>query len=66
VNVTSADDVARKVKDNGGQVFMEPSTSGRAAWRCRDRPAPSSHLAAHQHKGAGLVNEPGTFSWTEL
>jgi uncharacterized protein len=69
VNVDDADDVIGKVADAGGRVlvppmdvldvgrlgiFADPSGAVIGAWQPR------------AHKGAGLVNEPNTYCWSEL
>jgi predicted enzyme related to lactoylglutathione lyase len=69
VNVDSADDVAAKVEANGGQVLMPPMdvmTAGRMAIFADPVGAVFGVWQAGEHKGAGIVNEPGAFSWTEL
>ncbi|MEX1008362.1 MAG: VOC family protein [Acidimicrobiia bacterium] len=69
VNVESADDTAAKVSANGGQVFMPPMdvmTAGRMAVFADPVGAAFGVWQPGDHKGAALVNEPGTFSWSEL
>jgi predicted enzyme related to lactoylglutathione lyase len=69
VNVESADDVAAGVTANGGQVFVAPMdvmTAGRMAVFADPMGAAFGVWQAGDHKGAELVNEPGTFSWSEL
>jgi len=69
VNVDSADDVAAKVKKAGGMVFMEPfdvMDVGRMAVTADPAGAVIGLWEPKAHKGAGIVNEPGTFSWSEL
>src|SRR5437763_917386 len=69
VNVDSADDTVAKVKANGGVVFMEPFDVmhvGRMAVVADPAGAVLGLWEPKAHKGAGIVNEPGTFSWAEL
>jgi hypothetical protein len=69
INVDSADDTAAKVKANGGMVFMEPfdvMDVGRMAITADPQGAVLGLWEPRAHKGAGIVNEPGTFSWAEL
>lgn len=69
VNVESADDTAAKVSANGGQVFVPPMdvmTAGRMAVFADPVGAAFGVWQPGDHKGAELVNEPGTFSWAEL
>jgi predicted enzyme related to lactoylglutathione lyase len=69
INVDSADDTAAKVKANGGMVFMEPfdvMDVGRMAIVADTEGAVLGLWQPKAHKGAGIVNEPGTFSWAEL
>ncbi len=69
IAVDSADDAASKVKDAGGQVFAEPFDvfdAGRMAVLADPAGAVFQVWQAGQHKGAGLVNEPGALAWNEL
>jgi predicted enzyme related to lactoylglutathione lyase len=69
VNVDSADGTAAKFKANGGTVFMEPfdvMDVGRMGVFADPAGAVISVWQPGVHKGAGIVNEPGTFSWNEL
>jgi predicted enzyme related to lactoylglutathione lyase len=69
VNVTSADDTAALVTANGGQVFVPPMDvldAGRMAVFADPVGAAFSVWQPDQHIGAQLVNEPGTWSWSEL
>ena len=69
VNVTSADDTAAAVTANGGQSFVPPMDvldAGRMAVLADPIGAVFGVWQAGMHKGAELVNEPGTFSWAEL
>jgi uncharacterized protein len=69
VNVTSADDVTAAVTANGGQLFVPPMDvmeAGRMAVAADPIGAVFGLWQPGVHKGAQLVNEPGTFSWGEL
>jgi hypothetical protein len=69
VSVTNADETAKKAKELGGKVLMEPfdvMDQGRMA-NIQD-PAGASFAIwePKNHAGAGVVNEPGSFCWNEL
>jgi predicted enzyme related to lactoylglutathione lyase len=69
VNVESADDAAAKATANGGQVLVAPMDvldAGRMAVLMDPLGAVFSVWQPNQHAGAGIVNEPGTYSWSEL
>src|SRR5206468_9857686 len=69
VNVGSADGTAEKVTTAGGQVILEPMDVldvGRMAVFTDSIGAFFSVWQAGTHPGAQLVNEPGTWSWSEL
>jgi predicted enzyme related to lactoylglutathione lyase len=69
VSVSDADETAGKVKANGGQVLMDPMdvmAAGRMAVFQDPTGAFFSVWQPGEHKGAQLVNEPGTLSWNEL
>jgi predicted enzyme related to lactoylglutathione lyase len=69
VNVDSADDVAARVQANGGRVLMAPMDvfdAGRLAVFVDPGGAVFGVWQPGVHKGAGLVNEEGTFGWSEL
>jgi len=69
VNVGDADDVAVKVKANGGQLLMDPFDVldvGRMALFADPSGAVLGVWQPRAHKGAGLVDEPGTYCWSEL
>jgi predicted enzyme related to lactoylglutathione lyase len=69
VNVDSADDVVAKAKANGGNVFMEPMDvmdAGRMAIFADPVGAVIAIWQPGSHPGAGIINEPGTYSWSEL
>lgn len=70
VKTSDADATARKVKDAGGAVLMEPfdipGDPGRMAV-CQDTEgAVFSIFQPKEHKGAELVNEVGAWSWNNL
>lgn len=65
----SADDTAAKVKDAGGKVMMEPfdvMESGRMAVFTDPEGAAFMAWQANEHKGAQLVNEPGSLNFNSL
>jgi hypothetical protein len=69
VNVDSADDAAAKVEANGGTVFMAPMDvmdAGRMAVFADSLGAVIGLWQPGQHTGAQVVNEPGTYCWSEL
>ena len=69
VNVDSADEVIGRVADAGGQVIMPPMDvmdAGRMAILADPLGAVISVWQPANHAGAGLVNEPGTYGWSEL
>jgi uncharacterized protein len=69
INVDSADDTAAAISSNGGQMFMPPfdvMDVGRMAIAADPTGAAFGLWEPKQHKGAGIVNEPNTFSWAEL
>jgi uncharacterized protein len=69
VNVGDADSIVAKVTANGGQVFMAPfdvMDVGRMAVFADPVGAVFSVWQPGRHLGAGIVNEPGTYSWSEL
>jgi predicted enzyme related to lactoylglutathione lyase len=64
-----ADATAQAVKNAGGQVAMEPMDvmgQGRMAAFADPTGAYFSVWQPQAHRGAELVNEPGSFSWNEL
>ena len=64
-----ADAIAQRVKDNGGQVLMEPMDVmqfGRMAVFMDPTGAAFGVWQPNEHKGAQLVNEPGSLTWNEL
>lgn len=69
VNVTDADAVAAKVTAAGGQVIVAPMdvlTFGRMSVFADPAGAVFGTWQPRDHPGAGLVNEPGAFCWSEL
>lgn len=73
VSVADIEDTAEKVRDNGGQVFMEPMKVqigadhfGSMAVFADPTGAVFSAWEPHLQIGAELVNEPGTLAWNEL
>jgi uncharacterized protein len=69
VAVESADDAAEKVIAAGGQVLLPPMDVldvGRMAVFVDSVGAVFSVWQAGTHPGAQLVDEPGTWSWSEL
>jgi predicted enzyme related to lactoylglutathione lyase len=69
VTTASADDTTKTVTANGGQVFVEPMDVldvGRMAVFADPVGAAFSVWEPRAHIGAQLVNEPGTWSWSEL
>ncbi len=69
VSVADADATAAAVKEAGGSVFAEPMDVmdlGRMAIFADPTGAVFGIWQPGTFPGAGLVNEPGTFSWNEL
>jgi predicted enzyme related to lactoylglutathione lyase len=69
VNVDDADLVAKKVQEAGGTVLVEPfdvMDAGRMAVFLDPQGAPISVWQPSSHKGAGIVNEANSYSWSEL
>jgi hypothetical protein len=67
--VDGADEAAAKAKDAGGLVLVEPFDvldAGRMAMLADPEGAPFCVWQAEEHKGAQLVNEPGTWNFSEL
>ena len=67
--VESADDAAAEAKDAGGTVLVEPFDvldAGRMAVLADPSGAVFSVWQANEHKGAQLVNEAGTWNWSDL
>jgi predicted enzyme related to lactoylglutathione lyase len=67
--VDSADDAAAKAKEAGGSVLVEPfdvMEAGRMAVLADPQGAPINAWEARRHRGAQLVNEPGTWNFSGL
>jgi uncharacterized protein len=67
--VESADDDASRVKANGGQVLMEPfdvMEAGRMAVVTDPEGAAFCLWQSKEHKGARIVNEPGSLNFNGL
>jgi predicted enzyme related to lactoylglutathione lyase len=69
VKVSDAAATVARAKVNGGQVFVEPMDVmglGMMAVLADPLGAPISLWQPATFPGAGIVNEPGTYSWSEL
>ncbi len=69
IGVESADDAAATVKDAGGSALTEPfdvHDAGRMAVLADPSGAVFCVWQAKRRKGAQLVNEPGTWNWSDL
>lgn len=69
ISVSDADAIAQAVRENGGQVVFPPMDVmelGRMAIFQDPTGAFFGVWQPGQHKGAQLVNEPGSFVWNEL
>jgi uncharacterized protein len=67
--VESADDAAAKVTDAGGQVLNQPFDileAGRMGVFADPAGAAFCVWQANEHRGAQLVNEPGTWNFSDL
>jgi predicted enzyme related to lactoylglutathione lyase len=67
--VDSADEITSKVRDAGGGVLMEPfdvMDSGRMSFVTDPEGAPFGLWEAKEHRGAQLVNDPGTLNLNAL
>jgi uncharacterized protein len=67
--VESADDAARKATDAGGRILMEPfdiTDAGRMAVLADREGAAFSVWQARVHRGARVVNEPGSLAFNGL
>jgi predicted enzyme related to lactoylglutathione lyase len=67
--VDSADETAAKVREAGGAVLMEPVDvfdAGRMAILADSEGAVFSVWQAKEHRGARIVNEPGTVNFNDL
>ncbi len=66
INVSDADAAAEKVKEAGGQVHLEPMDVrefGRMAVFADPTGAVFGVWQPGEHKGAGIVSEPGSVAW---
>jgi uncharacterized protein len=69
VNTGHVDAVAERVTANGGHVLAPPMDvldAGRMAVFADPSGAVISAWQPNTHQGAGVVNEPGTYAWSEL
>jgi predicted enzyme related to lactoylglutathione lyase len=69
INVDDVDEAARKAGSAGGQVIVAPMdvmAAGRMAIFMDTTGAVIAAWQPGEHLGAQLVNEPGTFVWSEL
>jgi len=69
VRVDSADETATKVRNAGGVVVMEPMDvmeAGRTAVFTDPEGAAFCVWEAKQHRGASIVNEPGSVNFNDL
>jgi uncharacterized protein len=69
VNVDDADTAVKTAGAAGGTPFMEPMDVldvGRMAFFADPQGAAIGVWQQKAHKGAGIVNEPGTLTWNEL
>jgi predicted enzyme related to lactoylglutathione lyase len=69
VSTDDADKTAELAQTAGGSVLMPPMDvfdSGRMAVLADPTGAAFAVWQPNQHPGAGLVDDPGTFTWTEL
>jgi uncharacterized protein len=69
VNVDDVDEVAAQAQAAGGTVIVAPMdvmAAGRMAIFADTTGAIIAAWQPGQHLGAGLVNEPGSFTWSEL
>src|SRR5215210_753723 len=69
VGVDSADETAAKVREAGGTVLMEPFDifdAGRMAWFADPEGAELGVWQPDRHRGATVVNEPGSLNFNGL
>ena len=69
VSVADADSTVDRIKRASGAVFVEPMdvmTAGRMAVAADPTGAAFGVWQPKDHRGAGIVNEPGTLTWNEL
>ena len=65
----SADETAAKVREAGGTVLVEPFDifdSGRMGWFADPEGAEFGAWQPNQHRGAAVVNEPGSLNFNGL
>lgn len=66
---SNVDATAERIREAGGTVFMDPfdvMTSGRMTIAADPTGAAFGLWQAGEHVGAGIFNEPGTYTWNEL
>ncbi len=69
VSVADIDETAKKVEQAGGNIILAPMdvmSAGRMAVFQDPQGGVISAWQPGEHKGAQLVNEPGSFTWNEL
>ncbi len=69
VSVEDADATTQRIRDAGGAIFVEPMdvlTVGRMVVAADTAGAAFGLWQPKDHRGAGLVNEPGALIWNEL
>jgi predicted enzyme related to lactoylglutathione lyase len=69
INVSNADEIARKASQAGGKVLIAPNDVldvGRSAALQDPTGANFAIWQARKHKGAAIINEPGAMCWNEL
>lgn len=69
INVDDCDDATARAKDAGGQIIidaMDVMDSGRMSFVADPTGAAIGMWQKGNHFGAGVVNEPGAFTWSEL
>jgi predicted enzyme related to lactoylglutathione lyase len=69
INVDDVDSIAKAVEAAGGRVLAAPMdvmTAGRMTVFADSTGGVASAWQAKDHAGAQLVNEPGSFTWSEL
>lgn len=73
ISVEDADVIAQRAAEAGGQIIApvlavagEGSFPGRMAVIADPSGGVFGIWEAHDHKGSGLANEPGSFAWNEL
>lgn len=67
--VENVDEAIKKAVAAGGSAIMEAMDvfdAGRMAFVMDDQGAGAGLWQAREHKGCGLVNAPGAFTWSEL